>query len=85
MRVRNVVADGSLEHFPGNIAAEFGNLFPDVSEESVTGPATKQHDGAHRNAVETHGHGGRGSNRVKSDVISGDAAGFVDGIDMGTE
>ena len=79
------MADGPLEHFLGNIAAEFGDLFPDASEEGITGPVAKQHDGAHWNAIETHGHGGRGSDRVKSDIIFGDAAGFVDGIDMGTE
>ena len=80
-----MMADGPLEHFPGNIAAEFGDLIPNVPEEGIAGPAAKQHDGVHWNAIETHGHGSQGSDRAKSDIIIGDAAGFVDGINMGTE
>ena len=51
------MTDGPLDHFPGNIAAELSDLFPDASEESIAGPVAKQHDGADWDAIQTHGHG----------------------------
>jgi len=52
-----------------DIATKRLNLLSDVAEESVAGPATKQHDGVHRYTVEVHIHGRQQANRVKSNAL----------------
>jgi len=51
-------------------------LLPDVAEESVAGPATKQHDGVHRYTVELHRHGRQQAKGVESDALWVEAQAF---------
>ena len=51
-----------------DVMVELFNLFPDVAEEGVTGPASYHHDGEGGKSCKVHGHGGSGSDGVGSDV-----------------
>jgi hypothetical protein len=47
---------GVGEHFLGDIVVEFLNLFPNVAQECVTGPATNHHDKTNWATPEEHCH-----------------------------
>ena len=57
--VRLVVILRVLYHFVRYIAAELANLFSNVTQKGVAGPAPQQHYGVDGYAVEVHSHGGR--------------------------
>jgi len=57
------------DHLGRDTATKRLNLLPDVAEESVAGPTTKQHDGVHRYTVEIHCHDRRQAKGVESDAL----------------
>ena len=58
-----------LEHARGDVVGKLLYLFPNVSEESVGGPAANEHDGEVWDSVEVHHHCGSRAYRVGSDVL----------------
>ena len=62
-----------LEHTTGDVVGELLYLFPNVSEESVGGPAANGHDGEGWDSVQVHRHGGSRADVVVSDVVEVEA------------
>ncbi len=44
------------DHFAGDIVGEFFNLFSNVAQKGVAGPATDQNDEKHRTSTKEHFH-----------------------------
>ena len=83
VRVGDVMVDWALDHFSGDIVAELGDLFADVSEESVARPAAEEHDGVDGDAIEVHRHCRGGSNGMEANVGRGEAIVGVYCVDEG--
>ena len=64
------------DHHGRDTATKRLDLLPDVAEESVAGPATKQHDGVHQDTDEIHCHGRRRAKGVESDALWVEAQAF---------
>jgi len=68
-RVGHVPEATCHDHLGRDTATKRLNLLPDVAEESVAGPATKQRDGVHRYTVEIHRHCCQRAKGVESDAL----------------
>ena len=56
----NVIKLGCLDHVGVDVTAKVCDLLSNVTEESITGPPTQEHDGVNRDVVKMHGHGSGG-------------------------
>ena len=73
-------------HLVRDTATKRLDLLPDVAEESVAGPATKQHDGVHRYTVEIHRHDRQQAKAVESNALWVEAQAFeIDARDETSE
>ena len=62
-----------LEHATGDFVGKFLYLFQNVSEESVGGPASNDHDGEGWDSVQLHFHGVSRADGVGSGVLGVEA------------
>ena len=62
-----------LEHVTGDVVSKLLYLFPNVSEESVGGPAANEHDGEGWDSVQVHRHGGSRADGMGSGVLGVEA------------
>ena len=63
---RDVSKHQICDHYFCHVVAKLFDLFSDVFEEGVTGPAAYHHDDIDRYLVQRHGHRGSGAQRVGS-------------------
>jgi hypothetical protein len=62
----------SADHAGRDTRTKLEDLASNVTEESVRGPATNEHDGENGDSGEVHGHGSAGSKGVSADVFGGE-------------
>ena len=65
---RDVIKHQIFDHSFCHIVAKLFNLFSDVFEEGVAGPAAYHHDNINRYLVQGHCHSGSGAQRVCSNL-----------------
>ncbi len=63
------------DHFVGDVVVEFLDLFSDVAQKGVAGPATNHHDEKHGTSTEEHCHPRTRADGVCADLVSSNVEG----------